>query len=138
MDKRLVVNKDLFEALNILIKQKPMHSKEELVDMHAESINEEGWYGAKFDYLNYLSIGKFAQAIYNGYRLEYGEIEEGDIVISAKDPHSCDIRIVECADKECILLVNGHRDLHYNIPEDLDDFWDTWKILCKKEDRKDI
>lgn len=78
-----------------------------------------------------------AQMLIKGYRVEYPEIQEGDIVIS-KEKGSCDIRIVEGADHDTILLVNGEEDLSYELPKELNNFWNTWKIMCKKEDRKDF
>jgi hypothetical protein len=80
-----------------------------------------------------IEIAKF---ILGDYEVQYPEIKEGDIVVSVGN--SCDIRHVEGADEECILLVNGKQDKSYILPKELDKFWSEWRILCKKENREDV
>lgn len=67
---------------------------------------------------------------------EYPKIKMGDIVVSKMN--SSDVRFVEGADHECILLVNGIQDKDYQLPEELNKFWAEWEILCLLEDRKDV
>lgn len=87
---------------------------------------------------NYLpSI--FAKAVLNNsFVPEYPNIKKGDIVINKDNPNSCDIRIVEQADKDTISLVNGKQDLVYQLPHEAMCFWKEWKILCKYKNREDV
>lgn len=63
------------------------------------------------------------------------EVYAGDIVINKKR-HSCDIRIVEDADEEGILLVNGIKDKYY-AKEEFGDFHREYELLVRKEGRLD-
>jgi 4-hydroxyphenylpyruvate dioxygenase-like putative hemolysin len=63
-------------------------------------------------------------------------LKEGDILIP-KEKHSCKVKFVEGADDEVILLVDGIKDeVFYKDEFQLID--EKYKLLCKKEDRKDI
>jgi len=137
--EKLQVSAKVKEALdNLLGINREVYPIEYILTNHANSKTNytHRWQGETWDYLNELTLEEMAQAIYVGYMIKYPEIQEGDIVISTEE-HSCDMRFVEGADEECILLVDGKRDRQYILPEETEKFWSEWKILCKKEDRKD-
>ena len=63
------------------------------------------------------------------------KVKKGDIVIK-KEKHSCDIRVVECADETGILLVNGVQDKFYESFE-THLFENEYELLVREEDRLD-
>lgn len=64
------------------------------------------------------------------------DIKAGDVLIS-KETHSCKVKFVEGADETGILLVDGIQDEFFE-PEEFHLIKEKYKLLCKKEDRKDI
>lgn len=87
--------------------------------------------------LEVLSLKEILTAILSGYEIIYPKLKTGDVVISKSSLHSCDIRIVEDVDDNYILLVNGIQDRSYILPQDEEQFWNEWEILCNVQDRKD-
>lgn len=64
------------------------------------------------------------------------KLKTGDILIS-REPHSCKVKFVEGADESGVLLVDGIKDEFFE-PEEIQFIGHRYKLLCKKEDRKDI
>lgn len=138
----LVLN-DLNERKSTLIygQSKIFYEKNNLMNypdklMHCEPIHIRH---KLVEEMQYILPYAFAKAVLDdSFTPHYPDIKEGDIVINRDNPNSCDIRIVEGADEECILLVNGKQDLAYQLPHEAMCFWKEWKILCKSENREDF
>lgn len=63
-------------------------------------------------------------------------LKEGDILIS-NERHSCVVKFVEGVNEEEILLVDGIKDEVF-YKEYFHLLTEKYKLLCNKEDRKDI
>lgn len=66
------------------------------------------------------------------------DVKRGDILISTK-AHSCKVKFVEESNEGMILLVDGVQDESYERHDFFNRIMDKkYKLLCKKEDRKDL
>jgi|SRR5690625_45473 len=72
---------------------------------------------------------------WNGNNRDVWELKLGDALIDKHDPFSCDVKFVQYSDVFGVLLANGIRD---EFAESNSELEDKYRVLCFKEDRKDI
>ena len=65
------------------------------------------------------------------------ELREGDCLIRRHNPHTCNVKFVEAADEDLILLVDGIRDETYETKNDLEVMKKKYEVFCFVEGRKD-
>ena len=87
--------------------------------------------------LSTVSPLELHKALYEGFEVEYSMPQEGDVYINNNQPLYPRFTIIKKVNDEyCSVL--GHGDDAIVKKENLHEFYKHWKLLCKKNDRKDI